>query len=176
VNVLLRRVRDAIGIPAVVALSIIAACVVLQGLAIRPLEARVVDLERSAMQAARRGTTSGALRRVAAGSDQVAAFRRYFDRGTDAVEWLGKLHVLAQANGLDVRSADYHLAEPRRMLDRYQVSLPLTGSYAQVRSFLQAALAECPIAALEQVSFRRHGGQDSRVDADVTLTLYLPRA
>jgi hypothetical protein len=56
---------------------------------------------------------------------------------------------------------------------RYEIKLPVSGNYAQIRSFLQNALAEIPVLSLDEVKFKRERASDASVQADLRLTLYL---
>lgn len=104
---------------------------------------------------------------------QMAAFYRFFDRKQRLDDWLAKLYATAAAAGLDLPAADYRLAERRHRLERYQIRFPVTGSYAQIRAFLQAALLEIPVLSVDQASFRRKDASEGRVEAEIMLTLHL---
>ena len=52
-------------------------------------------------------------------------------------------------------------------------TVPLKGSYVQVRAFLDRVLNEVPVASIDQVSFHRAEPDSDRVEAQVTLTLFL---
>ena len=56
---------------------------------------------------------------------------------------------------------------------RYEITLPLTGSYSQIRSFLKNALAEIPVLSLDQVNLKKDRPGDGPVNADVRMTLHL---
>lgn len=103
---------------------------------------------------------------------QLAAFYGFFERRESADMWLAKLYGVAAASGLDWRSADYRLADARHRLERYHISLPVTGTYAQIRKFLEGALVEVPVASLDHISFRRKESGEPRVEADIVLTLH----
>jgi len=51
--------------------------------------------------------------------------------------------------------------------------LPVSGSYTQIRSFLEGALAEIPVLSLDQASFRRKGTNETRIEAEIVLTFHL---
>ena len=104
---------------------------------------------------------------------QLAAFYAFFDRPESIDVWLAKIHGIASASGLDWRAADYQLAEPRHRLERYRISLPVGGTYAQVRTFLERTLLEVPVASLDHITYRRKETSDLRVEAEIVLTLHL---
>jgi len=49
----------------------------------------------------------------------------------------------------------------------------VTGSYAQIRAFLENALIQVPVLSLDQVKFHKERANDASVRADVQLTLHL---
>ena len=61
-------------------------------------------------------------------------------------------------------------------LTRFQMSLPLSGEYPKIRSFLSDLRAEIPIVSLEQVQFERQKVGDQQVEAKVRLVIFLGNA
>lgn len=166
--------RDEIGALALGALTLMGAAGLAHVLVVKPLEGRAAALERALADAGRRAPAEGVMRvALDTPAAKMAAFYRHFDRPEDRIEWLAKLYGYARAAGLELRSAEYRLDEPRRRLVRYQVSLPVTGTYAQVRAFVESALAGIPVLSLDQVSFRRKSASDTSIEAEVVLTLHL---
>jgi hypothetical protein len=51
--------------------------------------------------------------------------------------------------------------------------MPVTGSYSQVRTFLEQALEEVPVLALDQASLRRKRTADHLVEAEIRFTVFL---
>ena len=54
----------------------------------------------------------------------------------------------------------------------YRITLPLRGSYAQLRAFLDSVLREMPIASVDALRFERKRAGDTQLDAQVHLSLY----
>src|SRR5262245_31302477 len=107
-------------------------------LVVRPLEARNAVLEGELAQAERLAPGG----RAAGSGARLASFYRYFETGEAATDWLARLNAIGAASGVRIRSADYRMQKTGTRLERYEVVLPLTGSYPQIRSFLAQALAE----------------------------------
>ncbi len=170
----LLQLNKELGVLGVASLLLIATAVVFALAVLRPLDSRRARLDLELDGAARRLPSQG-LTRVSANAPaaRLDAFYRFFERTERTDEWLAKVYGVATASGLELRSGDYQLAESRQRIERYQITLPVTGSYAQIRSFLERALAEIPVLSLDQVSFRRKGANDARIDAEVVLTLHL---
>lgn len=58
---------------------------------------------------------------------------------------------------------------------RYQVTLPVRGSYADIRKFANQALNDLPSAALNEIAFQRENIDSSEVEARLRFTLFLQR-
>jgi hypothetical protein len=170
----LSRLGGDLGPLGITSLLLMAAAVAFSLGVLRPLDARSAKLDQELASAALRVQGQG-LRRVSAGTSpaRLDAFYRFFERPERTDEWLAKVYGIATASGLELRSGDYRLAESRERIERYQITLPVTGSYAQIRSFLEGALAEIPVLSLDHVSFRRKSANEARIEAEVVLTLHL---
>jgi Tfp pilus assembly protein PilO len=169
----LRAKVDALSLAALVLLLASAA---FYHLALKPLEERLVKLDRE-LERAVRAAAAGSWLRIASSAPaaKLEAFYRFFEREENAPEALAKLHGAALASGLTLRSGEYRLVDSAQRLERYRITLPVSGSYAQIRAFVETALAEIPVLALDQVSFRRKSANEARIEADVVLTLYSVR-
>jgi hypothetical protein len=53
------------------------------------------------------------------------------------------------------------------------MTLPVKGTYPQIRKYLAALIADMPALSLQQVQFKRQKVGDPFVDADIRLVLYL---
>jgi Tfp pilus assembly protein PilO len=107
-----------------------------------------------------------------AGEAGVAGLYRFLERKEETTDWLAKLHAIGQASGVEMRSATYRTQPAGARLERYEIVLPVSGSYPQIRDFLKRALADIPVLSLDQVSLRRESRNDSRVRAELRLALH----
>jgi hypothetical protein len=167
--------KAALGLPATVGGLLLAAGIAFHALALRPLEQRHALLLDQAQHAAKRSARAGRdLLPVSTAQGRLAAFYAFF-RGPETItDHLAKLHGLALHAGVEGKVADYRLNEPRSLgLAEYTVAMPVTGSYTQIRSFLETALAQIPVLALEHVSMRRQEANEALVQADVRFTVFL---
>jgi hypothetical protein len=111
---------------------------------------------------------------TARGLSQLAMFTRNFPTVSEAPGWILRLHQIAAHNDLALDSGEYRLTNARDGgLAHYQITLPLRGGYAQVRSFLDQVLTQIPAAALEEVTIRRDSVGARATETRVRLTLYL---
>jgi hypothetical protein len=164
----LQRARAELGTPGLAAAGLLAAGTLFLFLVLQPLEQRSAALESrlaaGAPAAGRAGASSAA---------RLAGFYRFFETGEAATDWLARLHAIGAATGVELQSAAYTLNKTGTRIERYEIVLPLTGSYPQIRAFLRNVLAEIPVLSLDQVQIRREGGRDGRVQAEARLTLHL---
>ena len=104
----------------------------------------------------------------------LAAFYAALARPASAPELLRRLHRAAQAHGLRLEQGEYRpLADPGGKLTRYQILLPATGTYPEVRRFLTQAGREIPGLSLDGISFQRQKIGDEALQAQIKFTLFL---
>ncbi|MDH4061310.1 MAG: hypothetical protein OEU94_10910 [Aquincola sp.] len=153
------------------AIVLLATAAALHVAVLAPLQTRV-DRALAAAAAARRLAMPAEGQSAA---QQLQLFYRQFGNGDTLPDHLARLYQVARATGITLRQADYKLVHDRDSpLKRYQIVLPIRGSYVAVRLFVSIALESLPNVALDQVSFERRRIDESEVDAQIRLTLYLP--
>lgn len=87
---------------------------------------------------------------------------------------LRRLFEAAAQAGLELDQGEYRLTEVGdARLRRYQLALPVAGSYPQIRAFLTEALNNDPALALVAVRLRRERIEATEVDAMLNFILYL---
>lgn len=105
---------------------------------------------------------------------QLSAFYDFFPAGASVPQWLGKVHAAAERNSLLLQTGEYKLLREKGWkLARYQITLPVRGSYPQVRAFLADALAAVPAMVLEDISLKRDSAGAAMLEARLRFTLYL---
>jgi hypothetical protein len=173
----LREELERLGWPGVVGLGLLAFAATIAGSALLPLRAQVARLHDEVDALQRRlgvGERAGAKPPV---QDQLATFYAFFPPSDSSPDWLGKIHAIAQAKGVQLASGEYRLERaPSPRLRRYQMTLPVHGTYAQIRGFVGELLEQVPAAVLEEVSLKRESVETQRLEARVRLTLYLGSA
>ncbi|MBY0440268.1 MAG: hypothetical protein K2W80_18955 [Burkholderiales bacterium] len=87
---------------------------------------------------------------------------------------LGIVVRLAAAHDLALDQGQYRLgAEAAGPLLRYEMKLPVRGSYRQIRAFVEELLVEVPSFALDGVEFKREAVGDASLDAAIEFSLYV---
>lgn len=172
----LRRLAHRLGWSGMLGMLLLAASAIVFGLAVKNEEARLQQIEhqatslRARIQEAARGgiTLNGA-------EAQLVEFYDFFvfDQLTG---WLEKIYVAATKQGLTLEQGQYRTAlDKTGKLIRYEITLPVKGSYVQIRGFIDAVLMEVPVAALEDVGFKREMIDSPGVEAHIKFTLFLGR-
>jgi hypothetical protein len=170
---LLKRAREELGTAGLLGLVLLTAAALFLLLKLEPLEARRAALDAQLTRGDRGGNAAPSRDRASENAARLAAFYDFFETGEAATGWLARLHAAGAAAGVEIRSADYTLHKTGTRLARYEIVLPVTGSYPQIRAFLRNALADIPVLSLDQVQIKREPAQGGKVQAEARLTLHL---
>lgn len=91
-----------------------------------------------------------------------------------ATDALRRLFDAAEHAGLGLDRGEYRLTEVKEAnLRRYQLSLPVMGSYPDIRAFVTEALNADPALALGAISLRRDSIEAAELEAQLSFTLFL---
>jgi Tfp pilus assembly protein PilO len=165
----LLHLRHQLGGLGLAALLLMAATAAFDLAVLRPMQAGNAQLEeRVARQApraaaAQTGHTAG----------EVAQVYAYLQKDEETTDWLAKLHGIGAATGVELKSASYRSEKSAGRISRYEIALPLAGSYPQIREFMQRALAEIPVMSVDQLKLKRESRDESVLQAELRLTLHL---
>jgi len=172
-----RRIREELGAVGMLALGLLAGAAMFLVVVVKPLEARNGQLELRLARSSQQYLSPGSAgMRAPVPAAKIAAFYKFFETNEATTDWLVKLHAIGNAAGVELQSAEYRMQRTGTVIERYEISLPVTGSYAQIRTFLDKALTEIPVLSLDQVNFRRARENEDAVRADVRFTLHLLRS
>ncbi len=101
-------------------------------------------------------------------------FYDFFPRSDSSPFWINELDKIARNRSVEVSRSDYRLVlEKEAKLARYEIQLPVRGSYPQLRAFIADALQAIPALALASVTIKRENIQTGSVDANLGMYLYL---
>jgi hypothetical protein len=105
------------------------------------------------------------------------AFERRLGRPEDVGSALAAIYSIARTRGLELDRGQYSLSSHATDLyARYEIVLPVEGSDAAVRRFVEDVLRALPHAALEHVEFKREGVAATQVKSKLRIALYLSSA
>jgi len=168
----LRWIHGKLGGAGLAALSVLAAGFAFLMLVLQPLEARNAQFARKLARLERPQATGSS---GIPPAQQLAVFYQRLQAEQPATGWLDRLHATAKLAGLELRTGEYRMKDAGQRVARYEIALPVAGSYPQIRDFLNNALNEIPVLSLDQVNFSRQRANDGRIQADLHFTLHLLR-
>lgn len=86
---------------------------------------------------------------------------------------LADLLEIGLRSGLVSARTEHRLTvDPGAGLERLRVSMPLTGGYAQLRAFIDAALRHDPALSLDALKLRRNNPSAPELEAELTWSLH----
>ena len=160
------------------ALLLLAALILLQ-MQLLPAMQRLSDASRRASAAQQRLTQQASTPDKVAltPTQQVNAFYEAFPSPPDVPDILASVYQIAAAKKLELDLGEYTLTrQPGARLDRLRITLPVKGSYTQVRQFTADALAEQSALARESVSVRREKVTDDLANGRIVFLLFVEHA
>jgi len=165
------RLRDELGAAGFAAMVLFIAAGAFMVLVLQPMKQKNRVLE------ARAGITRD-LGAVSNGNaaEKVASVYEYLEKPEATTDWLAKLYAIGRATGVELQSASYKTQNAGARLQRYEIVLPLTGSYTQMRDFLKRSLAEIPVLSLDQITLKRENRREGAVQAELRLTLHMVKS
>jgi hypothetical protein len=167
----LRIALERVGAAGVTGVGFLLFCVPFHFSAVAPaqreLAARTAQLERSRARPAARPASAGDT------AQQLARFHAAFPAVERLPDEVASLYAHAKASGLALLKVEYRLESGGGALAAYQVTLPVRGSYAQLRNFVGRVLAHMPTTSVDALRFERKKSSDAHLEAQVRLTIHL---
>ncbi len=172
----MRRWLTVLGKAGVIAIGLLVICISWYFTSTRPMQQRYEDAQRAVKLQQQQNLNPVA--RIAGTNgtptEQLEEFYRFFPVERKSPELLERLSSIAQQNGLQLNDGEYKVTrEKTGVLMRLGISLPVRGTYPQIRKFLSSLKAEIPNLVLEKVQFERKNIVDSSVQTKIALALYL---
>jgi len=161
---MIRRVLDLrheLGALGTAALVVLAAAGVFFIMVLQPMQQERARLEGALSKNGAKG-----------GATNLNAFYGFLASKDETTDALAKLYAIGTATGVQLASGSYRSQQAAGRLERYELALPVSGSYAQIRDFLNRALAEIPALSLDQMTLRRDGRNEATLQAELRLTLH----
>jgi Tfp pilus assembly protein PilO len=163
------RCRSALGIAGVCGLLAAIASIVVYGVLVQQ---RLAELEVLKASAPAQNTMAAAPQATPA--QRAAAFQAQFPPADTLTDWLERIEAASARTGVVVERTDYRVSsEAPAGLARYQIALPVKGSYAQVRAFIAALLDAAPTLAVTDVDLKRDSIAAKTLDARLNVSVYL---
>lgn len=109
-------------------------------------------------------------------AQQLTKFHQSLPEQLEATASIDLIFAAAAAEGLSLARGEYALEyDPETRLARYQILLPVRGTYMQLRRFLGAAMVAVPSLSLEDIDFQRKQVSETELEGRVRLVLFLSR-
>jgi hypothetical protein len=108
---------------------------------------------------------------------QLDDFRSKLPTQPQATVAIDKIYALAAQERITLSRGEYSLGiDPKTHLARYQILLPVRGSYPQLRRFMHALLRQLPAVVVEDLELQRKKIADTDLNGRIRMTLYLSRS
>ena len=168
---LLQRFLRSLGAAGVLGIGLLVACGGFYFSGLKPLQKELRE-KRIAVERMRARTPYKPVSRAGPAED-LARFYALFPPAASLTPEVERLHRLARRSGLELAQGEYRFEKTAAGLSPYRVTLPVRGSYPQIRDFAAAILREMPAASLDALRFQRKRALDAELDAQVRLTFYV---
>ncbi len=104
---------------------------------------------------------------------QIAAFERFFPAATQINVVLRDIHSAAERETLVLERGEYRLVEEAGLdLLRYQITLPVKGSYSSITAFVRRLLRDIPSLALDGITLQRQNAGEASVEAQIRVSIF----
>jgi len=169
---LVESAQARLGWPGGAALALLAAAAVFYAVGLGPEQARLAALKREVAQLRESATRPQEPARTPA--EMLGAFTGFFPASSRLPIILGTLFDAARAQSLSLEQGEYRVSTAHvGKLVQYQITLPVRGTYPQIRRFIDTALANSLALSLDSIHFERQKIESATVEAKVRLIAYL---
>lgn len=105
---------------------------------------------------------------------QLESYYGLFPPATSRAQILGQFFEIAAQQKVQLAQGAYSLKNSRsERLNRYEVTFPIKGSYAQIRAFALQVTRDVPNIALESMSFQRKTASEAAVQAQIKFVVLM---
>lgn len=172
---LIKRGGNRMGVPGVLAIGLLVFAAAFYFSWLREVKAKLGALQDEIARSHESGGRESSTAQTAAG--KLASFYQFFPHDVDVPNLLEKIYDGAEKQALKLDQGEYRAArDGSGKLIRYQITLPVKGSYPQIRKFVSGVLTDIPAIALDNIHFERQKIGESTVEAKIKLVIYLEQA
>lgn len=142
---------------------------------VEPLNSRADKLRAEAAIASTRADDNDSQRKTArTREERISAFHNYFPPSSEIPDWLEQLYKTADVVKLTLIRGEYRrIGEETERPRRIQVTLPVKGSYGQIRRFVATALTNIPFLSVDEVRLQRATANEEEIEAQIRFTLFV---
>ncbi|OQW68948.1 MAG: hypothetical protein BVN34_05350 [Proteobacteria bacterium ST_bin12] len=185
------QVIKKVGLFGILGLAITLGCFLFYGLNILTLKQKIADTETANLQAEieanqvqmNQGQAAAQLQKSAmpkqTSVEEIQRFYAQFPLAESLPNCLGLINKIALKERLILNRGDYKLTQIKQLqtsqgaLARYEIVLPVTGKYTQIRQFIAQVLHQLPALALSDMQLKRENAQSPLVEAQLIFVLML---
>jgi hypothetical protein len=160
-----------LGVAGVLGIGVLLACAGFWVSALKPVQEELVA-QRAALERLRARSPYPPVS-TGGRAEELRRFHNLFPSVEQLTGEVERLHGLARAARLELAQGEYRLERRAAGLWSYRVTLPVRGSYVQLRAFLSAVLKDMPTASIEALGFERKRAADAQLEAQVRITLHV---
>lgn len=157
--------------------AMIACAAIVHFAALEPLQGRIAQLQHdlaSAKKNAKKIADNPERRDIRSIDARFNEFYRYFPPKRSVPDSLRTIYRAADKQAVQLIEGDYKIVPVKGdKLLGYQISLPVRGTYAQIRKFILQVLNDVPTISLDELNFKREAIAEAEVEAKIKLTLYM---
>lgn len=113
-------------------------------------------------------------------ADEIEAFKKNLPQAESLHDWLALIDQTAVKQKLILNRGDYKYSKTKQSqisdafyLSKYEIVLPVTGQYKQIRQFITQVLQMQPALALSDFKMTRENSLSPNVEARLMFVLYL---
>lgn len=119
-------------------------------------------------------------------AQDMAAIKKMLPQANTLHDWLGLIDKAAIKQGLRLNRGDYKFTQTKQgqvsgnqkvagsqYASRYEIVLPVTGQYVQIRQFIANVLQSQPALALSSVKIQRDNALAANVEVRMVFVLFL---
>ncbi len=182
----LRQIIKKFGTLGVIALAITLGCCLFYAFNVVPLQRKIAADANKLQQVYKQQILSNETDKLKfnISSEQtitktISRFYAQFPTSESLPNWLRLIDNIALKERLTLNSGNYKLTQIEDLqtnqgaLARYEIVLPVTGQYAQIRRFFSQVLYELPALALTDMQLSRESAQSPTLNARLTFVLLL---
>ncbi len=161
------------GWPALLGVALLVAAGAGYPLVVGGIESRAADA-REELAALKQKLANRPERQQNDAAERARSFYAQLPPASGAEQAVKTIHEAARDKGVSIHQGEYRMTrEGSGPLIRYQLTLPVRGTYPQFRTWLGAVMNGLPSLALEEMNLKRDDAAQGEIVARVRLTLFL---
>jgi hypothetical protein len=142
--------------------------------AVLPQKENVLKLKEQAASMQQRTQAEAAVTTKLDDNQALQVFYDFFPSIDSSPYWIKELDRIAKKHKVELSRSDYRLMQEQdSKLARYEMILPIHGSYPQIRAFIADMLETIPAIALIDIALKRENIKSGKLDARLSVNLYL---